>query len=49
MARPPRRAGERLLGIVAAQIGNVFACRTDRESVFRVGLLGQPHASATTR
>ena len=25
-------------GIVAAQIGNVFACRTDRESVFRVGL-----------
>jgi magnesium-transporting ATPase (P-type) len=29
-----------LIGIVAAQIGNVFACRTDRESVFRVGLLG---------
>jgi magnesium-transporting ATPase (P-type) len=29
-----------LVGIVAAQIGNVFACRTDRESVFRVGLLG---------
>ena len=27
-----------LIGIVAAQIGNVFACRTDRESVFRVGL-----------
>jgi calcium-translocating P-type ATPase len=25
-------------GIVAAQVGNVFACRTDRESVFRVGL-----------
>jgi P-type Ca2+ transporter type 2C len=24
--------------IVAAQIGNVFACRTDRESVFRVGI-----------
>jgi Ca2+-transporting ATPase len=24
-------------GIVAAQIGNVFACRTERESVFRVG------------
>jgi magnesium-transporting ATPase (P-type) len=29
-----------LIGIVAAQIGNVLACRTDRESVFRVGLLG---------
>ena len=28
-----------LAGIVAAQIGNLFACRTDRESVFRVGLL----------
>ncbi len=27
-----------LTGIVASQIGNVFACRTDRESVFRVGL-----------
>jgi calcium-translocating P-type ATPase len=27
-------------GIVAAQIGNVFACRTERESVFRAGLLG---------
>ena len=27
-----------LAGIVAAQVGNVFACRTDRESVFRVGL-----------
>jgi calcium-translocating P-type ATPase len=27
-----------LAGIVAAQIGNVFACRTERESVFRVGL-----------
>jgi Ca2+-transporting ATPase len=26
-----------LAGIVAAQVGNVFACRTDRESVFRVG------------
>jgi P-type Ca2+ transporter type 2C len=24
--------------IVAAQVGNVFACRTDRQSVFRVGL-----------
>jgi magnesium-transporting ATPase (P-type) len=28
-----------LAGIIAAQVGNVFACRTDRESVFRVGLL----------
>ena len=28
-----------LSGIVAAQIGNVFACRTERESVFRAGLL----------
>jgi len=27
-------------GIVAAQVGNAFACRTERESVFRVGLLG---------
>jgi Ca2+-transporting ATPase len=27
-----------LAGIVAAQVGNVFACRTDRESVFRVGI-----------
>jgi magnesium-transporting ATPase (P-type) len=27
-----------LAGIVAAQVGNVIACRTDRESVFRVGL-----------
>lgn len=29
-----------LAGIVAAQAGNVFACRTDRASVFRVGLFG---------
>ena len=29
-----------LAAIVAAQVGNVFACRTDRESVFRVGLMG---------
>ena len=29
-----------LAGIVAAQIGNVFACRTDRESVFRIGIFG---------
>jgi magnesium-transporting ATPase (P-type) len=27
-----------LAGIVAAQVGNVFACRTDRQSVFAVGL-----------
>ncbi|MBI1854214.1 MAG: HAD-IC family P-type ATPase [Planctomycetes bacterium] len=27
-----------LAGVVAAQVGNVFACRTDRESVFRVGV-----------
>ncbi|CAG0940919.1 partial sodium/potassium-transporting ATPase subunit alpha,E; H+/K+-exchanging ATPase, partial [Candidatus Brocadiaceae bacterium] len=26
-----------LTGIVATQIGNVFACRTERESVFKVG------------
>jgi magnesium-transporting ATPase (P-type) len=28
-----------LVGIVAAQVGNVLACRTDRESIFRVGVL----------
>ena len=27
-----------LAGIVTSQIGNVFACRTERESVFRAGL-----------
>jgi Ca2+-transporting ATPase len=27
-----------LAGIVAAQIGNVFACRTDRDSLFRIGV-----------
>jgi magnesium-transporting ATPase (P-type) len=38
-----RRATTMTLGgIVAAQVGNVFACRTDRESVFRVGLGGNP-------
>jgi Ca2+-transporting ATPase len=26
-----------LAGIVAAQIGNVYACRTERESVFKIG------------
>jgi magnesium-transporting ATPase (P-type) len=31
-----------LAGIVAAQVGNVFACRTDRESVFRVGVTANP-------
>jgi len=31
-----------LAGIVAAQVGNVFACRTERESVFKLGLLGNP-------
>lgn len=28
-----------LVGIIATQIGNVFACRTERESVFRIGFL----------
>ena len=28
-----------LAGVVAAQVGAVFACRTDRASVFRIGLL----------
>jgi magnesium-transporting ATPase (P-type) len=28
-----------LASIVAAQVGNVFACRTERESTLRVGLL----------
>jgi Ca2+-transporting ATPase len=31
-----------LAGIVAAQVGNVLACRTERESVFRRGLAGNP-------
>jgi Ca2+-transporting ATPase len=29
--------------IVASQVGNVFACRTDRESIFRAGLFSNPH------
>jgi magnesium-transporting ATPase (P-type) len=29
-----------LAGIVATQVGNVFACRTDRTSVLRIGLFG---------
>lgn len=28
-----------LAGIIATQIGNVFACRTERESVFKIGFL----------
>jgi magnesium-transporting ATPase (P-type) len=28
-----------LAGIVAAQVGNIFACRTERESLWRVGFL----------
>ena len=35
-----------LAAIVAAQIGNVFACRTDRESVFRAGLFANRLALA---
>ncbi len=31
-----------LSAIVATQVGNVFACRTDRESVFRAGLFSNP-------
>ena len=37
-----------LAGIVAAQVGNVFACRTDRESVFRAGFFARPAAFAFT-
>jgi P-type Ca2+ transporter type 2C len=35
-----------LSAIVASQVGNVFACRTDRESLFRVGLFSNPHVFA---
>jgi Ca2+-transporting ATPase len=35
-----------LSAIVATQVGNVFACRTDRESLFRVGLFSNPHVFA---
>ncbi len=31
-----------LAAIVATQVGNVFACRTERESVFSFGLFGNP-------
>jgi calcium-translocating P-type ATPase len=38
-----RRATTMTLGgIVAAQVGNVFACRTVRESVFRIGFFSNP-------
>ena len=30
------------IGIVTAQVGNVLACRTDRQSVLRVGLGRNP-------
>jgi magnesium-transporting ATPase (P-type) len=29
--------------IVATQVGNVLACRTDRDSIFRAGLFSNPH------
>ncbi len=32
-----------LAAIVAAQVGNILACRTDRESVFRAGLFSNPY------
>ena len=35
-----------LAAIVATQVGNVFACRTDRESVFRAGFFGNPYVFA---
>jgi sodium/potassium-transporting ATPase subunit alpha len=28
------------LGIVVMQVGNAFACRTERVSVFRIGIFG---------
>lgn len=31
-----------LTGIVAAQIGNVFACRSERASIFSIGLFSNP-------
>ena len=31
-----------LAGIVAAQVGNVFACRADRASIIRIGLTSNP-------
>ena len=35
-----------LSAIVACQVGNIFACRTDRESLVRVGLFSNPHVFA---
>jgi Ca2+-transporting ATPase len=35
-----------LSAIVATQVGNVFACRTDRESLFRVGFFSNRHVFA---
>ena len=32
-----------LSAIVACQVGNLFACRTDRKSIFRVGLFSNPY------
>ena len=32
-----------LSAIVACQVGNLFACRTDRKSILRVGLFGNPY------
>ena len=42
---PTKAAGSRpstivFLGIVLMQVGNAFACRTERVSVFRIGLFG---------
>jgi magnesium-transporting ATPase (P-type) len=34
-----------LAGIVASQIGNIHCCRTDRKSVFQVGLFSNKLAS----
>jgi Ca2+-transporting ATPase len=31
-----------LAGIIAAQVGNVFGCRTDRGSIFRAGFFSNP-------
>jgi magnesium-transporting ATPase (P-type) len=38
-----------LAGIVAAQVGNVFACRTDRQSVFATGVLPEPSRAHRSR
>lgn len=31
-----------LVGIVAAQVGNIYCCRTDKESVFKIGFFSNP-------